>query len=85
MGFLCERRDSGRVNPLLIEQPIRGPQDPFACAATTDRRGIPVHNIKYSERFTSRAPPARVQPSKSITVLTKGRQCSSNTHSVMRD
>jgi hypothetical protein len=73
VGFFCERRDSGRVNPLLIEQPIRGPQDPFACASTTDRRGIPVHNIKYSERFTSGVPPAAVQLSKSITVLTKGR------------
>jgi hypothetical protein len=84
VGFRCERRDSGRVNPLLIEQPIRGPQDPFACSATTDRRGTAVHDIKYSERFTSCDPPARVRPSKSITVLTKGRQCCSKTHSVMR-
>jgi hypothetical protein len=56
VGFLCERRDSGRINPLLIEQPIRGLQDPFARAATADRRSIPVHNIKYSERFTLPAP-----------------------------
>jgi hypothetical protein len=69
---------------LLIEQPIRGLQDTFACAATTDRRDIAAHNIKYSERFTSCIPPARVRVSKSITVLRTERRCSSKTHSVMR-
>jgi hypothetical protein len=62
VSFLCERRDSGRVNPLLIEQPICGPQDPFARAATADRGSVSVHNIKYSDRFTSRAPTCYGRP-----------------------
>jgi hypothetical protein len=54
VSFLCERRDSGRVNPLLIEQPIRGSQDPFARAATADR---PTWGAEWRQRdatfFTS--------------------------------
>jgi hypothetical protein len=73
------------VDPVLIKQPIGGPQDPLARAATAPRPRICAHNIKYSERFTLLVSPATVETSKANTVLTKERQCPSKTHSVTRD
>jgi glyoxylase-like metal-dependent hydrolase (beta-lactamase superfamily II) len=79
--LLRQRRDPGRVNPLLIEQLIRGPQDPLARAATA-ARGIAVsgrlrlHTIEYSERFTSRTTAATVDRSKAFTVPMKEGQMS---------